>query len=114
MAAQEYDIAYEHLKGCEELEQASGEALAQLAFLTETGYGTFESDKVRHTKQVELVHRAALKLDPNAIASLASFYKDGDAIVQQEPRADIADCLQTLLKSGQGNKRQVLTCLSLN
>ncbi len=114
MAAQEYDIAYEHLKGCEELEQASGEALAQLAFLTETGYGTFESDKARHTKYFELMHRAALKLDPNAIASLITYYKNGDEIVPQDPRADIANCLQSLLNSGQGNRRQVLTCLSLN
>jgi len=113
MAAKNYDVAYEHLKGCEKLEQASGEALTQLALLTEVGYGTFESDKARHTKYYEFMHRAALKLDPNAISTLISYYKNGDEIVPQEPRANVAYCLGSLLDSGQGNRRQVLTCLSL-
>ncbi|MEE9334673.1 MAG: hypothetical protein V3U65_11355 [Granulosicoccaceae bacterium] len=113
IAAQNYDVAYEHLKGCEKLENVSGEALAQLALLTEIGYGTFESDKARHTKYFEFMHRAALKLEPNAISSLISFYKNGDKIVPQEPRVNIAECLMKLLDSGQGNRRQVLICLSL-
>ena len=113
MADKNYDVAYQHLKGCEQLEQASGEAFTQLALLTESGYGTFESDKARHTKYFKFMHRAALKLDPNAISTLISYYKDGDEIVPQEPRTSVANCLRSLLDSGQGNRRQVLTCLSL-
>ena len=113
MADTNYDAAYVHLKGCENIENSSGEAIQQLSVLTKVGYGEFESDKVRHTKYYELVHRAALKLDPTAISTLITYYKDGDEIIPQEPRLVIAQCLNSLLNSGQGNRRQVLTCLSL-
>lgn len=113
MATKNYDAAFTHLKGCENLEKASGEAYIQLAALTASGYGTFESDKARHTKYYELMHRAAIKLDPSAIKTLIGFYQNGDEIVPQEPRLIVAKCLATLLDSGQGNRRQVLTCLAL-
>jgi len=113
MSAKQYDVAYTHLKGCEKLDKASGEAYSQLAVLTEAGYGTYESDDARHTKYYELMHRAALKLELNALAILIDFYKDGDALLLPEPRITVARCLNDLLDSGEGNKRQVLTCLSL-
>ncbi len=113
MADKNYDAAYVHLKGCENIENSSGEAIQQLSVLTKSGYGEYDSDKARHTKYYELVHRSALKLDPMAISLLIKYYKDGDKIIPQEPRLVIAQCLNALLNSGQGNRRQVLTCLSL-
>lgn len=100
--AGEFDSAYRSLKACENTAKVSSTTLVNLAMLYGSqDYGDLPEDEAL-IKVWELLHRAAILGNRDAISSVAQLYADGEPKIGIRPSPEKEACIRRLAASGRG------------
>ena len=118
---QEYNQgAFHALRGCEFSEDATAPALFALAYLyLDEDIPGLGSTRERELKTWDLMEKAALTGDEDAVVSLAGMYKNGDPNLGFNPEPEVGMCLLNLTESeadleesGLVKRESVMRCLA--
>lgn len=111
MARSEYAAAFSALEGCDQKEDASGQALGQLALLYIWGFGDIEAERELFSKFYELIYLSAKKGDVDSTSMLAGIYRNGEPVLAIKPDREIAACLAKLAEDERISGSDIDVCL---
>lgn len=116
-----YEGAFHALHQCEFSESASAQALFALAYLyLDEDIPGLGSTRERELKTWDLMEKAALTGDEDAVVSLAGMYNNGDPGLGFNPEPEVGTCLLGLTDSdadlesnGLMKREAVMRCLAI-